>query len=56
MKQKNVTKSSDHVTAKENYGRIFLDVSTIKSLKEIKVSVTKPYWMIMVDERIGLNF
>ena len=29
-KQKNVTKSSDHVPVKENYGKILSDISTIK--------------------------
>ena len=48
-KQKNVTKSSDHVPVKENYGKILLDISTIKIPKEIKVSVTKLLWRIMVD-------
>ena len=48
-KHKNVTKSSDHVTDKDNYGKIFLDISTIKIPKEIKVSVTKLCWRIMVD-------
>ena len=48
-KQKNVTKSSDHVPVKENYGKILLDISTIKIPKEIKVSVTKLRWRIMVD-------
>ena len=49
-------KSSDHVPAKENCGRIFLDISTIEISKNIKVSVTKPRWRIMLDKRIGLNF
>ena len=40
--QINVTKSSDYV-------KIFLDISTIKIPKDIKVSVTKLSWRIMVD-------
>ena len=55
-KQKNVTKSSDHVSDKDNYGRIFLDIYTIKSLKYIKVKDAKPHWIIMVDESTGLKF
>ena len=54
-KQKNVTKSSGHVPAQEKCGGIFLDISTIKSPKDIKVSVTKLHWMIMMDKRIGLK-
>ena len=54
-KQKNVTNSSDHVSAKENCVGLFLGVSTIKSPKYIKVSVTKLHWRIMMDERIGLK-
>ena len=49
-------KSSDHVPAKENCGRIFLDISTIKISKNIKVSVTKPHWRTMLDKRTGLKF
>ena len=49
-------KSSDHVPDKDNYGRIFFDISAIKIPKKIKVSVTKPHWRIMLDKRIGLNF
>ena len=49
-------KSSEHVPDKDNYGRIFFDISTIKIPKKIKVSVTKPHWRIMVDKRTGLKF
>ena len=48
-KQKKLTKSSDHVPVKENYGKILLDISTIKIPKEINVLVTKLRWSIMVD-------
>ena len=48
VKQKTMTKSSDHVKAKENCGRISLGIFTINSLKEIKVSVNKPHCNIMV--------
>ena len=54
-RSKNLTKSSDHVPAKKNCGRIFLDISAFKSPKQINVSVTKPHWGIMVDERISLK-
>ena len=54
-KQKNVTKSRDHVPADNDYGRILLDISTIMIPKEVKMSVTKPHWRIMVDERTGLK-
>ena len=36
-KQKNVTKSSYHVPAKDNCGRVLLDIYTTKSPKEIKL-------------------
>ena len=41
--QKNVTKSSDHSPANDNWGVILLDISTINRLKYIKVSITKSY-------------
>ena len=53
---KNVTKSSDHLPAKENWDGIFLDIFTIKIIKYIRMSVTKNYWRIMADERTGLKF
>ena len=56
MKQKNVTRPSDHVPAKENCGRIFLYISTIKSPKYIRVSLTKPHWRTVLDVKTGLKF
>ena len=51
-----MTKSSENVSAKENFGIIFLYISTIKIPEEIRVSITKPRWRIVVDERKGINF
>ena len=55
-RRKNMTNSSDHVPAKDSCGRIFLDIFTINSPKEIKVSVNNPHCRIMVDDNIGLKF
>ena len=37
-------------------GRIFLDISSVKSPKLLKVNVTKPNWRLMVDERTELKW
>jgi hypothetical protein len=54
-KQKNVSNNSDHITAKKNNKRIFLDIATLRSPPE-GPNVTKPNWRIMVDERTQLKF
>jgi hypothetical protein len=54
-KQKNVPKESEHVKAIDGERRIFLDISTIKKVKN-GPSVTKPNWRIMVDEKSSLKF
>jgi hypothetical protein len=54
-KQKNVEKDSDHVPAKENAERIYLDLSKVKAPEGIP-QPGKPNWRIMVDERTNLKF
>ena len=51
-----MNRSSDHVTAKENYGMIFLGISTINRLKDNKVPAPKTRYMIMVDNSKSLKF
>ena len=36
--------------------RIYLDISSIKAPKDLKVNVTKPYWRLMVDERTRMKW
>jgi hypothetical protein len=54
--QKIIPKDSDHGKAKEINGRIFLDISTIRDPEDMKVTVTKRNWRIMVDELTGMKF
>jgi len=53
-KQKNVPKSSDHVMATAEEGRVFLDIATIKGPEG--VNVTFPVWLMKVDEQTQLKF
>jgi hypothetical protein len=55
-KQKNVPKESEHKPADKDANRIFLDIATVKKLKN-GPNVTKPNWRIMVDgKRTGMKF
>jgi hypothetical protein len=54
VKQKNVPKDNEHVPSVENNCRIFLDIATIKKVKD-GPSVSRPNWRIMVDERTNLK-
>ena len=55
-KQKNVPKTSEHEVATKNGQRIFLDISSIKTMEESDKPTVQPYWRIMVDERTQLKF
>jgi hypothetical protein len=46
---------SSHKAADKDANRIFLDIATVKKLKN-GPNVTKPNWQIMVDERTGMKF
>jgi hypothetical protein len=50
-----VPKCSTYVPSAENNGRIFLDIATIKRIKDGPL-VAKPNWCIMVEERTNLKF
>jgi hypothetical protein len=50
-----VPKESEHKLADKDANRIFLDIATVKKLKN-GPNVTKPNWRIMVDERTGMKF
>jgi hypothetical protein len=54
-KQKNVLKRSEHIPSAENNGRIYLDIATVKRIKD-GPKVSKPNWRIMVDECTNLKF
>jgi hypothetical protein len=54
-KQKNVPKKSEHVPSKETTGRIYLDIATVKKIKD-GPSVSKPHWRIVVDKKTNLKF
>ena len=36
--------------------RIYIDISLIQALKDLKVNVNKPYWRLMVDERTRMKW
>ena len=55
-KQKNVIKESKHDPANDSNERIFLDISSVRPKKDMKVTVTKPNWRIMVDERTQMKW
>ena len=55
-KQKNLPTHGEHILSKENNERIFLDLSTVKAPKDLKMTVTKPNWKILADERTQLIF
>ena len=55
-KQKAVTKSSEHVPSTINNERFFVDILRLKSPKDVDVAVTKPNWMIAVEERTQMKF
>lgn len=54
-KQKNVSKTSEHVPSDSANGRIHLDLAKIKS-REGLPKPTRPNWLIMVDEKTQLKF
>jgi hypothetical protein len=55
-KQKNVPKESHETAiASKEERRMFLDVSTVKKMKD-GPNVTKPNWLIIVDQRSALKF
>ena len=44
-----------NVAAKAN-GRIYLDLLSVRAPKSIKVEVTKPHWLVMVDEKTRMKW
>ena len=54
-KQKNLPTHGEHVPSKNSNERIFIDQATVKAPKALKVTVTKPNWRILVDERTQLK-
>ena len=55
-KQKNLTKDSDHEPSTESNGRIYMDQMTLRAPKEATTVVTKPNWLMMVDEKTKMKF
>ena len=41
--------------ARKSNGRVGIDISTIKAPKKSTVKVTKPNWLMWIDERSGLK-
>ena len=41
--------------AKVANGRIYIDLSSVNKPKVIDVNITKPNWVMMVDERTGMK-
>ena len=54
-KQKNVPKLSKHEPSKQVNGRVYLDISTVKKPKDVKVTLTKPNWRLIVDEKTRMK-
>jgi len=58
-RQKNVPKHtgemSDNSTS-EKTGRYYMDIATVRKPDELNVTVSKPVWHIIVDERTQLKF
>ena len=54
-KQKNVPKEKPFEEAKNDVGRYFLDVASVKT-KPGQPKVSKPHWRIVVDEKTQLKF
>ena len=44
-----------NVTVKAN-GRIYMDLLSMRAPKLIKVEVTKPHWLVMVDEKTRMKW
>ena len=44
-----------NLKARESNGQIRTDISTIKSSKKSDIIVSKPNWLMVIDERSGLK-
>jgi hypothetical protein len=53
--QNNLPKENYHVEYKVNSGRLFLDISTVKTPAN-RLNVYAPKWLMIVDERVKLMF
>ena len=51
-KQKNVNRGGN-TKARESNGRVGIDISTIKAPKKSEIRVSKPNWLMWIDERSG---
>ena len=49
-------KVSNHTVSDEVNGRMYLDLAKIKRPKNMKVTLTKPNWQLIVDEKTGMKF
>ena len=54
-KQQNVPKESQHIPAKESNGRVYLDIASLRSTDDNKIS-SNSNWRIIVDEKTQLKF
>ena len=55
-KQKNVPKKTEGKKATKPNEGLFQDLATIKPPKSLDVTVTKPHWQLIVDERTNIEF
>ena len=55
-KQKNVVKKSEHIPATKSNERMFLDISSVRAKKHLKITVTKQNRRIIVDEMTQMKW
>ena len=55
-KQKIVLKRMSRKKASRPNERLFQDLATVKAPKALKITVTRPYWQMIVDERTNMKF
>ena len=56
-RQKNIATKTSKIADVENSGRMHLDLSSIKYSESLELDqTTKPYWMIIVDEKTQMKF
>jgi hypothetical protein len=56
-RQKNISTKTKRNTNVENSGRLHIDLSSIKHSESLEPEqITKPYWLIIVDERTQMKF
>ena len=55
-KQKIMPKKTKGKKASRPNERLFQDLATVKAPKSLNVTVTRPHWQLLVDERTNMKF